>query len=115
MGTLKYKGYTGTLEYSEADNCLYGKVIGMNKNLITYEGTTVDQLKSDFEAGIDFYLEGCIKRGEKPQKPFSGTLNIRISSEIHSQIALKAQQTGRTINAIIKDALESQLNLSHSH
>jgi len=26
---------------------------------------------------------------------------------------LKAKQTGRSINAIIKDALENQLNLSH--
>ena len=23
MGTLKYKGYTGSVEYSEEDNCLY--------------------------------------------------------------------------------------------
>jgi len=108
MGTLKHKGYSGTLEYSEEDNCLYGKVIGMNKNLITYEGKTLEELKADFEAGIDLYLKSCKERGIKPQKPFSGSLNIRIPSEVHSQLALKAQLTGRSINAIIKDILISQ-------
>ena len=111
MGTLKYKGYSGTVEYSEEDNCLFGKVIGMNKNIISYEGKTVEELKADFESGVDLYLESCIERGVKPQKPFSGSLNIRITSELHSQLALKAQMTGRSINAIIKDVLTSQTNL----
>jgi len=113
MGTLKYKGYSGNVEYSQEDECLFGKVIGMNKDVITYEGKTVDEIKADFEAGIDLYLESCTERGVKPQKPYTGMLNLRISSEVHSQLALKAQQTGRSINAIIRDALEKQLNLSH--
>jgi predicted HicB family RNase H-like nuclease len=111
MGTLKYKGYSGTVEYSEEDKCLYGKVIGMNKNSVTYEGLTVDELKADFESGIDLYLESCKERGIKPQKPYSGSLNIRIPSDLHSQLALKAQVSGRSINAIIKDLLTSQQDL----
>lgn len=111
MGILKYKGYSGTVEYSEEDNCLYGKTIGMNKNSITYEGKTVEELKTDFESGIDLYLESCIERGIKPQKPYSGSLNIRIPSEVHSRLALKAQMTGKSINSIIKELLTSQQNL----
>jgi predicted HicB family RNase H-like nuclease len=111
MGTLKYKGYSGTVEYSEEDKCLYGKVIGMNKNSVTYEGKTVEELRADFESGIDLYLESCKERGIKPQKPYSGSLNIRIPSDLHSQLALKAQMSGRSINAIIKDLLTSQQNL----
>ena len=111
MGTLKYKDYSGTVEYSEKDNCLFGKVIGMNKNIISYEGKTVEELKADFETGIDLYLESCQERSVKPQKPYSGSLNIRIPSELHSQLALKAQMTGRSINAIIKDLLTNQQDL----
>jgi len=111
MGTLKHKGYIGTVEYSEEDNCLFGKVIGMNKNLITYQGKTVEELKADFEVGIDLYLESCEERGIKPQKAYSGSLNIRIPSEVHSQLAIKAQMTGRSINAVIKDLLTNQQNL----
>ena len=69
MGTLKHKGYTGSVEYSSDDNCLYGKVLGMNSNLITYEGSTVEVLKADFESGIDIYTESCMERGIQPQKP----------------------------------------------
>ena len=112
MGTLKYKGYsgTGTVEYSEEDNYLMSKVNGMNNNLISYEGKTVEKLKADFEAGIDLCLESCNERGVKPQKPYSGSLNIRIPSEVHSQLAIKAQITGRSINAIIKDLLSNPKN-----
>lgn len=105
MGILKYKGYSGTVEYSEEDNCLYGKVIGMSKNSVTYEGKTVEELKADFETGIDVYLESCKERGLKPQKPYSGSLNIRIPSDLHRKLAQKAQMNGRSINAIIRELL----------
>ena len=85
MDYLEYKGYKGSVEYSKADNCLFGKVLGMSKDLILYEGNTIDELKADFEAGIDNYIAGCVADGIEPRKPYSGTLNIRISPEIHSR------------------------------
>lgn len=60
MDYLEYKEYKGSVEYSKEDNCLCGKVQGMgNKALILYEGTTLDELRKDFEEGIDRYLEDC--------------------------------------------------------
>ena len=56
MGLLNYKGYTGSVDYSEEDNCLYGKVLGMSKDMITYEGQDVNELRRDFEGAIDDYL-----------------------------------------------------------
>ena len=56
MDYLEYKGYRGSVEYSKADNCLVGKVLGLSGNLIAYEGNTIDELRADFEAGIDSYL-----------------------------------------------------------
>ena len=109
MDYLEYKGYFGSVEYSKADNCLTGKVLGMNKDSITYEGNNVDELKADFEAGIDSYLEGCTELGIKPRKAYSGSLNIRIPSEIHSRIALFAEKEKKTINAFIKETLESRV------
>ena len=58
MDNLEYKGYFGSVEYSKDDNCLIGKVLGMNKDSITYEGNDINELRADFEAGIDSYLEG---------------------------------------------------------
>lgn len=97
MGKLKYKGYTGSVEYSEEDNCLFGKVQGLTKDCITYEGNNVDELRHDFEEAVDCYLASCEQRGVKPRKPYSGVLNIRLTPEIHSSIAAKAQEKGITI------------------
>ena len=111
MDNLEYKGYFGSIEYSKTDNCLVGKVLGMNKDSITYEGNNVDELKADFEAGIDSYLDGCAELGINPRKAFSGSLNVRIPSEVHCRIALFAEKTGKSINAFIKDTLEERLKV----
>ena len=63
MGYLKYKGYTGSVEYSEEDKCLFGKVQGMAKDSITYEGSTVEELTKDFEEAVDDYLALCEEKG----------------------------------------------------
>lgn len=68
MGTLRYKGYTGSVEYCDEDECLYGKVLGMDGNQITYEGKSIEELKSDFEGAVDFYIDCCHERGIEPQK-----------------------------------------------
>ena len=105
MGLLKYKGYTGSVDYSEDDNCLYGKVLGMSKDMITYEGQDVNELRRDFEGAIDDYLALCKANGKAPRAPYSGNLNIRITPEIHSRIAMMAMQAGTTINGFIRDTL----------
>lgn len=111
MDNLEYKGYYGSVEYSKADNCLVGKVLGMSKDSITYEGATIDELKADFEAGIDSYLGGCEELGIKPRKAFSGSLNVRIPSEVHSKVALLAEKAGVSINAFIREALEERVQV----
>ena len=112
MGYLKYKGYTGSVEYSEEDNCLYGKVQGMSKHAITYEGNDVDELKHDFEGAIDDYIASCVARGIEPSKPYSGTFNVRVSPEIHSAIAALAQKAGITINAFVRQVLAKEVELA---
>lgn len=110
MDFLEYKGYKGSVEYSKEDNCLCGKVQGMNKALILYEGQTLEELKKDFEEGIDNYINGCIADGKEPDKPYSGRLNLRMTSELHSRVAYYASVTGTTINEFINKAIMDELN-----
>ena len=107
---MEYKGYQGSVEYSKEDNCLCGRVQGLgNKVLILYEGDTVDELRKDFEEGVDSYLEGCEADGVEPVKPFSGKLNLRIPSDLHARLAAFAARTGTTINAFVNKAIENEL------
>jgi len=105
MGVLKYKGYTGSVEYSEADDCLYGSLQGMFKHFISYEGKTLKELKTSFKEAINDYLDACKKDNIQPQKAYTGQLNIRIPSEVHGKIAMLAKEKGESINSIIKKAL----------
>lgn len=109
MDFLEYKGYKGSVEYSKEDDCLFGKVQGMSKALILYEGQTLDELRKDFEAGVDSYLEGCKADGVEPAKPYSGRLNLRMSSELHSRVAAFVSATGTTINEFINKAIREEL------
>ena len=109
MDYLEYKGYKGSVEYSKEDNCLFGKVQGMSKALILYEGKTVDELRKDFEEGVDSYLEACRADGVEPAKPYSGRLNLRMSSELHSRVAAFVSSTETTINDFINRAITNEL------
>ena len=64
--TLEYKGYIGTIEYSEDDAAFFGKVTGIQA-LLSYEGCDETSLVADFHNVIDEYLEMCRKEGLAPE------------------------------------------------
>lgn len=105
-----YKGYIGSIEVSEEDNCLFGKVLALpHDTMITYEGNTVSELRDDFHGAVDDYLAHCEAEGIEPRKSYSGALNIRISPEAHSKVAMLAKQAGISINAFIRNAVDRQI------
>ena len=59
MDYLKYKGYLGSIEYSEEDGVYFGRVFGLNNSRASYEGKTVEELEADFKKAIDDYLQNC--------------------------------------------------------
>ncbi|MBQ8060670.1 MAG: type II toxin-antitoxin system HicB family antitoxin [Bacteroidales bacterium] len=106
---LEYKGYKGTVEYSKEDDCLCGKVIGMSKDLIMYEGSTLEELRSDFNKAVDDYIAGCIADGIEPRKPFSGKMILRIPSGLHERIAISASSSGKSINDYLVFTLDKNV------
>ncbi len=108
MNTLKYKGFIGSVDFSEEDNVFFGKIEGID-GLVNYEGSSVDELKSAFHEAVNDYLVYCKEEGIVPHKSYSGMLNIRISPDIHRQIAVLANKAGVSINAFIKQALNREV------
>lgn len=111
MGYMKYKGYTGSVEYSPEDGCLFGKVQGLHGTLISYEGDSVESIRKDFEEAVDDYLISCKERGINPAKPYSGKLNLRMSSELHAAIAMAASAAGTTINDFINSSMSGVVRM----
>lgn len=107
MNTMTYKGYLGSVAYSEKDNVFFGKVEGIN-GLVNFEGESVRELTEAFHEAVDDYLAYCEDEGIEPEKSYTGVLNVRLKPTIHRQIALLAKQAGMSINSYIKETLEEK-------
>ena len=109
MKHLEYKGYTGTIEYSKEDELLFGRVLGI-KGLLSYEGPTGKQLEHDFRGVIDTYISDCEAKNVKPEKPFKGSFNVRIPSELHRDAALKAMELNTSMNSFVSESIRARLS-----
>ena len=107
MNTMSYKGYIGSVAFSEKDNVFFGKIEGIN-GLVNFEGESVKELTDAFHEAVDDYLAYCQDEGIEPEKSYTGVLNVRLKPAVHRQIAILAKQAGMTINSYIKEALEEK-------
>ncbi len=105
---MKYKGYEAIVEFDEVDELFFGNVIN-TRDVISFDGKTVDELKQSFEAVIDEYLSDCRKEGKEPDKPFSGQFNLRISPELHRKISLEAKKQNISLNTFVEQTLEKSV------
>lgn len=99
-----YKGYTGTIEFEEDDRVFHGRLVGI-RGIVTYEAETAADLLQAFRDSVDDYLEDCAERGEVPDKPFSGNLSLRMSSDLHKSVFDAAGVKSKSVNQWITDTL----------
>lgn len=110
MNTLTYKGYIGSVAFSEKDNVFFGKIEGID-GLVNFEGESVRELTEAFHEAVDDYLSYCKEEGIEPHKSYSGSLNVRLTPEMHSRVAALAKKMGISINSFIKSAVEKQVSM----
>lgn len=55
MNTMTYKGYLGSVAYSDKDKVFFGKIEGIN-GLVNFEGESVKELTKAFHEAVDDYL-----------------------------------------------------------
>jgi predicted HicB family RNase H-like nuclease len=106
--TMEYKGYTGSVEYSAEDRLLYGRLVGI-RDRVLFDGEDVKSLEKNFRGAVDEYLAFCKEEGRTPDKPFKGSLNIRIPSELHRTLAIRAEQQHKSLNSVIAEQLASTI------
>ncbi len=107
MNTMTYKGYIGSVNYSDKDQVFYGKIEGIN-GLMNFEGESVKELAAAFHEAVDDYLAYCEDEGIEPDKSNTGVQNVRLTPAIHRQIAMLALREGISINAFIRNAVEEK-------
>lgn len=105
---IKYKEFYGSIEFSSEDDCFFGKVIGID-DLVTFEGSSVEELKKSFEEAVEDYIETCKELGKEANKSYKGSFNVRISPELHKLAVLIAKAQGKSLNNFVEDAIKYQV------
>jgi predicted HicB family RNase H-like nuclease len=106
MKAMKYKGYFAKVEFDAEDRIFAGHIIGI-KDVVGFHGESVVELEQSFREAVDNYLDACIKLKQKPNKPYSGNLMLRIPAEVHAAVAAAAEADGKSINQWAAGVLES--------
>jgi predicted HicB family RNase H-like nuclease len=105
---MVFKDFIGTIHYSDDDQIFYGKIEGIN-DLVTFEGDNVKALKKAFEEAVEDYMILCEEINKDPKKSFKGSFNVRISPDLHSKAYNKALLEGKSLNQLVRDALEKEV------
>lgn len=101
---LNYKGYIGTVNFSEEDKVFFGKVIGITDS-ISFEGDTVENLIEDFHSAVDEYLAFCSENQKQPEQQYKGSFNVRIAPELHRKASLDAMAKNISLNKYVEEAI----------
>ena len=109
---MEYKGYIGKVEFDDSAEILHGEVIN-TRDVITFQGVTVEEIKKAFRESVDDYLDFCAQLGQEPEKPFTGKFMLRIPPDLHRQVYTSARSAGKSINAWIVDQLKK--STVHAH
>lgn len=103
---MEYKGYIARVEIDDDAGILHGEVIN-TRDVITFEGTSIDELRQALMDSVEDYLAFCAERGEEPDKPFSGKFSLRVAPELHRQITIRAKSANKSVNSWITETLEA--------
>lgn len=103
---IEYKGYIGSVEFSEEDEIFFGKVLGI-RSLLSYEGETAKELVSDFHEAVDEYLDMCDSENKEPERAYKGSFNVRISPDLHKKLVVYALNHDMSLNKYVEKVLET--------
>jgi predicted HicB family RNase H-like nuclease len=102
---IEYKGYMARVVFDDEAGIFHGEVINI-RDVITFQGKSVDELRQAFEDSVEDYFDFCAQRGEAPEPPFSGRFTLHLSPEQHRKVVLAAEKAGKGVDTWIAELLE---------
>jgi predicted HicB family RNase H-like nuclease len=108
MTKMRYGDYVADISYDEEDRLFHGTVMNI-RDVVNFEGRSVEELEKEFGESVDFYLEVCRKEGAEPSKPYSGKFQVRMTPEQHRAAARAAARRGMSLNAWVTETLEREV------
>lgn len=105
MNTMRHQGYEAVVAYDEEAELFHGEVVNL-RDVVTFQGRSVAELKQAFAESIEDYLAFCRERGEEPEKPYSGQFVVRVEPPLHKAAATAARRAGVSLNKWVATTLE---------
>lgn len=93
------------MEYGEEDNCLFGKVLGLKKDCITYKGEIISELKINFEGAI---LHGMAAVNVSPILTLQHVLLIKIC-KIENVFLIHSDYFSILLYRVVEDEVKPSL------
>lgn len=97
MNTMNHKGYAARVEYDPEDHIFVGHLAGI-RDSVSFHGRTVDELEQAFHEAVQDYLAACRKLKQKPERPASGKILLRLPPELHAAAIRAVELTGQSLN-----------------
>lgn len=105
---MRYRGYAGKVEFDAEADIFHGEVVGI-RDVVTFQGRSVDEIRRAFRESVDDYLAFCRERGEEPDKPCSGNFMVRIGPDLHRRANILANASGKSLNAFVTECLAKEI------
>ena len=105
---IDYRGYIGKVEYDDEAGIFHGVVVNL-KDVITFRGASVAELRQDLKESVEEYLAFCKELGRDPEEPgklYSGKFIVRVGPDLHRALAVQARDEQVSLNQWVKKMLE---------
>ena len=102
---MEYRGYRAAVTFDDDAGVFHGEVVD-SRDVITFQGESVPELRQAFGGSVDEYLTVCSERGRTPDTPFSGRISLRVTPEVHRAATAAARTEGKSLNAWLAETVE---------
>ena len=106
---MTYRGYTAAVAFDADDRLFSGRVLGI-RDVLHFEGTSVQELDAAMRETVDDYLALCAEKGKSPDRPYSGRVGVRLDRELHRAAAIRAEAEGLSLNDLVVDAVRARVS-----
>ena len=103
---MGYEGYRATITFDDEAGIFHGEVLD-TRDVITFQGTSVGELRDAFKGSVNEYLRVCAEMGREPDKPFPGKILLRVTPELHRAAFVAANAEGKSLNSWLVETVKN--------
>lgn len=109
MNIMSLEGYKAKIEYDPELDQFRGEILGLSGGADFY-GRNPRELRREFRKSLQVFLDVCREKGIPARKAYSGKFNLRVSTELHESISVRAAAENKSINQWVVDVLSESLD-----